>query len=315
MSDARIDLTMQLREPNELQPRFGTALVPRNSISGRALVAVVAIMTFLVSLTTGAAVLVTKAAGEWQSDISREITIQIMPAPGRDLDTSVNRAVAIARAISGVLEVRPYSKEESMKLLEPWLGSGISLSELPVPRLIVIKIAADTAPDLGQLRRVLADQVPGAIVDDHRGWIDRMRALAGTAVAVGVCILILMFAATILSVAFATRGAMATNKAVIEVLHFVGAKNGFIARHFQHHFLVLGLQGGAIGGGAAIVVFLAATTISHWFVGGDQGSALFGSFSIGFTGYAAVLGQVILIAVVTAWTSRHTVNSTLETID
>ena len=315
MSDARIDLTMQLREPNELQPRFGTALVPRNSISGRALVAVVAIMTFLVSLTTGAAVLVTKAAGEWQSDISREITIQIMPAPGRDLDTSVNRAVAIARAISGVLEVRPYSNEESMKLLEPWLGSGISLSELPVPRLIVIKIAADTAPDLGQLRRVLADQVPGAIVDDHRGWIDRMRAMAGTAVAVGVCILILMFAATILSVAFATRGAMATNKAVIEVLHFVGAKNGFIARHFQHHFLMLGLQGGAIGGGAAIVVFVAAAMISHWFVGSDQGSALFGSFSIGLAGYAAVLGQVVLIAVVTAWTSRHTVNSTLESID
>jgi cell division transport system permease protein len=315
MSDSRIDLTMQLREPNELQPRFGTALVPRNSISGRALVAVVAIMTFLVSLTTGAAVLVTKAAGEWQSDISREITIQIMPAPGRDLDTSVNRAVAIARAISGVLEVRPYSKEESMKLLEPWLGSGISLSELPVPRLIVIKIAADTAPDLGQLRRVLADQVPGAVVDDHRGWIDRMRAMAGTAVAVGVCILILIFAATILSVAFATRGAMATNKAVIEVLHFVGAKNGFIARHFQHHFLVLGLQGGAIGGGAAIVVFLAATMISHWLVGGDHGSALFGSFSIGIAGYVAVLGQVVLIAVVTAWTSRHTVNSTLETID
>ena len=315
MSDARIDLTMQLREPNELQPRFGTALVPRNSISGRALVAVVAIMTFLVSLTTGAAILVTKAAGEWQSDIAREMTIQIMPAPGRDLDTSVNRAVAITRAISGVTEVRPYSKEESMKLLEPWLGSGISLSELPVPRLIVIKIAADATPDLGQLRRVLADQVPGAVVDDHRGWIDSMRAMAGTAIAVGVCILILMFAAMVLSVAFATRGAMATNKAVIEVLHFVGAKNGFIARHFQHHFLMLGLQGGAIGGGAAIVVFVAAAMISHWFVGSDQGSALFGSFSIGLAGYAAVLGQVVLIAIVTAWTSRHTVNSTLESID
>jgi cell division transport system permease protein len=314
MSDAR-DLTMQLREPNEPLPRFGTALVPRNSISGRALVAVVAIMTFLVSLTTGAAILVTKAAGEWQSDISREMTIQIMPAPGRDLDTSVNRAVAIARAISGVTEVRPYSEEESMRLLEPWLGSGISLSELPVPRLIVIKIAAEATPDLGQLRRVLADQVPGAVVDDHRGWIDRMRAMAGTAIAIGVCILILMFAATVLSVAFATRGAMATNKAVIEVLHFVGAKNGFIARHFQHHFLVLGLQGGAIGGGAAIVVFLAATMISHWLVGGDQGSVLFGSFSIGLAGYAAVIGQVMLIAVVTAWTSRHTVNRTLETID
>jgi len=315
MSDARIDLAMQLREPNEPLPRFETPLVPRNSISGRALVAVVAIMTFLVSLTTGAAVLVTKAAGEWQSDISREMTIQIMPAPGRDLDAGVNRAVAITRAISGVTEVRPYSKEESVKLLEPWLGSGISLGELPVPRLIVIKLAADATPDLGLLRRTLADQVPGAVVDDHRGWIDRMRAMAGTAIAAGVCILVLMFAATILSVAFATRGAMATNKAVIEVLHFVGAKNGFIARHFQHHFLVLGLQGGAIGGGAAIVMFLAVTMVSHWLVGGDQGAALFGSFSIGLAGYAAVVGQVILIAIVTAWTSRHTVNSTLETID
>lgn len=305
-------------EPEELLPRFETPLVPRNSISGRSLVAVVAIMTFLVSLTTGGAMLVARAAGEWQSDISREMTIQIVPSPGRDVDSAVDKAVSVARGFSGVTEVRPYSKDESAKLLEPWLGTGLSLNELPVPRLIVVKIASDPKPDLAQLRRVLADQVPGAVLDDHRGWIDRMRAMAGTAVAAGVGVLILMFAATILSVTFATRGAMATNKAVIEVLHFVGAKNGFIAQNFQHHFLLLGLQGGAIGGGAAIVLFAIASLASRWFTGsagGDQTSALFGSFSIGIAGYAAVLGQVALIAVVTALTSRHTVNSTLEAID
>ncbi len=241
-----------------------------------------------------------------------------MPAPGRDLDAAVDKAVSISRASSGIVEVRPYTKEESAKLLEPWLGSGLSLSELPVPRLIVVKIASDAAPDLAQLRRMLADQVPGAMLDDHRGWIDRMRTMAGTAVAAGIFILVLMFAATILSVTFATRGAMATNKAVIEVLHFVGAKNGFIARHFQHHFLVLGLQGGAIGGGAAIVLFALAGVTSRWFAGtagGDQTSALFGSFSIGLAGYFALLGQVALVGLVTALTSRHTVNNTLETID
>ncbi len=319
MTESRLtDLTTSLRMTTEPLPRFETPLVPRNSISGRALVAVVAIMTFLASLTIGAAVLVSKAAGEWQSDISREVTIQIIPASGRDVDAAVEKAVIIARTSAGIVEVRPYSKEESAKLLEPWLGSGLSLSELPVPRLIVMKVAQDTPPDLAQLRRVLADQVPGAVLDDHRGWIDRMRAMAGAAVAAGICILILMFAATVLSVAFATRGAMATNKAVIEVLHFVGAKNGFIARRFQHHFLVLGLQGGAIGGGAAIVLFTLAGAISRWFsgtAGGDQTSALFGSFSIGLGGYAAVLGQVVLIAAVTALTSRHTVNTTLEMID
>src|SRR6185437_984876 len=231
-----------IRESVEpLLPRFETALVPRNSISGRALVAVVAIMTFLASLTTGATVLVSRAAGEWQSDISREVTVQVSPASGRDVDATVEKAVAAARAFPGIAEVTAFSKEESNKLLEPWLGSGLSLDELPVPRLIVLKIAPGAAPDFAQLKRVLSDQAPGAVLDDHRGWMDRMRTMAGTAVGASVGILILMFIATMLSDTFATRGAMATNKSVIEVLHFVGAKNGFIARHFQHHFLMLGL--------------------------------------------------------------------------
>src|SRR6185437_4744683 len=118
--------------------------------------------------------------------------------------------------------------------------------------------APGAAPDIPQLRRLLGEQVPGAILDDHRGWIERMRTMAGSAVAAGLGVLILMVAATMLSVTFATRGAMATNKPVIEVLHFVGAKNGFIAGHFQRHFLLLGFEGGAIGGGAAILMFALA---------------------------------------------------------
>jgi cell division transport system permease protein len=299
-------------------PRFDTPLVPRNSISGRALIAVVAIMTFLASLTSGAVILVGGAASEWQADVAREVTIQVIPAPGRDQDAVVDKAAAVARAFPGIADVRPYSKEESAKLLEPWLGSGLTLDQLPVPRLIVVRISSDTTPDLAQLRKLLAEQAPGAGLDDHRSWIDRMRTMAGTAVAAGIGILILMIAATVLSVTFATRGAMATNKTVIEVLHFVGAKNGFIAGHFQRHFLLLGLQGGGIGGGAAIALFAVAGGISHWFAGtagGDQTAAMFGSFSIGIAGYIAVLVQVVLIAAVTAMTSRQTVNRTLEMID
>jgi cell division transport system permease protein len=314
--------TSELRDPSRtsasLGPRFEASLVPRNSISGRALVAVVAIMTFLASLTTGAVILVSAAASEWQSDVSREMTIQILPAPNRNLDMLVEQAASVARAFPGIAEVQPYSKEESAKLLEPWLGTGLSLDELPVPRMIIVRAARGAAPDIAQLRSMLAEQVPGAMLDDHRGWIDRMRTMAGTAVAVGVGILALMIAATVLSVTFATRGAMATNKTVIEVLHFVGAKNGFIASNFQRHFLLLGLQGGAVGGGAAIVLFGLAALISRWFAGSagaDQTSALFGSFSIGLFGYVAVLVQIVFIAAVTAVTSRHTVNRTLETID
>jgi cell division transport system permease protein len=318
MTNTMDDMTATPRLPGGALPRFDTPLVPRNSISGRALIAVVAIMTFLASLITGAVLLIGSAASEWQSDVSREMTIQIIPAPGRDLDAAVDKAAAAARAFAGIGDVRAYSKEESSKLLEPWLGNGLKLDELPVPRLIVVKIASGAAPDIPQLRRMLAEQVPGATLDDHRGWIDRMRAMAGTAVAAGVGILILVIAATMLSVTFATRGAMAANKPVIEVLHFVGARNGFIAGRFQRHFLLLGLQGGAIGGGIAMLLFALAGVINGWFSGsaaGEQTAAMFGSFSIGITGYVAVLCQIILIAVVTAATSRHTVNRTLDSID
>ncbi len=318
MDTARGELTAPPRMPGVPMQRSEKALVPRNSISGRALVAVVAIMTFLASITTGAVILVGTSASEWQSNVSREVTIQIIPAPGRDMDASVQKAAALARGFPGIGEVQPYSKEQSSKLLEPWLGSGLSLDELPVPRLIVVRIAPGAAPDIPQLRRNLAEQVPGAVLDDHRGWIERMRAMAGAAVAAGIFVLILVVAATMLSVTFATRGAMATNKPVIEVLHFVGAKNGFIAGHFQRHFLLLGLQGGALGGGLAVLMFALAGLFSRWFAGSagsEQTSALFGSFAVGIGGYVAMLVQIMLIAVVAALTSRHTVNRTLEAID
>ncbi len=312
------DLTTAPRTPGVGMPRFETPLVPRYSIAGRALVAVVAIMTFLAALTVGAVILISGSASSWEFDVAREVTIQVVPASGVDVDATVKKAAAIARGFPGIDDVRPYSKEESTKLLEPWLGSGLTLDELPIPRLIVVRLVSGAKPNLAGLRQRLAKDAPGAMLDDHRGWIGRMRTMAGTAVGTGVAVLLLMLAATMLSVSFATRGAMATNKPVIEVLHFVGAKNAFIARHFQIHFLLLGLQGGAIGGAAAMLLFALASLISGWFGGsaaGAETAALFGSFSIGFWGYAAVLALIVLIALVTAWTSRHTVNRTLETID
>ncbi|HZP75923.1 MAG TPA: ABC transporter permease [Pseudolabrys sp.] len=296
-------------------PRLETPIVPANSISGRALIAVVAIMTFLAALTTGAVMLIRGAAGEWQSDVAREVTIQIRPAAGRDLDAMVAKAVDLSRNTPGVADVRAFSKEESARLLEPWLGSGLTLEELPVPRLVVVRLASGTSPDLAALRKALSEQVTGASLDDHRGWVAQMRAMATSAVAGGVGVLALMIAATMLSVTFATRGAIATNRPVIEVLHFVGATDGFISGHFQRHFLLLGLKGGVIGGAAAVVLFAILGLIGRFILGSaTEASTLFGSFSLGAGGYAAMLFQVVLIAAVTTLTSRHTVNRTLETI-
>jgi cell division transport system permease protein len=293
-------------------------IVPKNSIAGRSLTIVVAIMTFLASLTTGVAMLVVSAASDWQSEVGREVTIQVRPAAGRNIEADVRTATEIARAAAGIAEVRAFTKEESARLIEPWLGAGLALDDLPIPRLIVVKLASGVRPDFASLRQALAARVPTSTLDDHRRWIDRMRTMAGTAVIGCIAVLGLVWAVTVLSVTFATRGTMATNRPIVEVLHYVGATDSFVAGQFQRHFLLLGFRGGALGGGAAILMFGVVEAANSWLAGtagGDQIAGLFGNLSIGITGYLAIVLQIVFMALVTAFASRRTVNRTLETMD
>src|SRR5207237_7501001 len=144
-------------------------IVPRASISGRALVAVVAIMTFLASITTGTVLLVSASAAEWQSEVGSEITIQVRPQAGRDIERDVAAAADAMRAEPGIVEIRPFTQEESAKLLEPWLGSGLSLDELPVPRVIVARLQPGALPALLALRARGMRLAAGADRDDCGG--------------------------------------------------------------------------------------------------------------------------------------------------
>ncbi|GAA3847628.1 ABC transporter permease [[Pseudomonas] carboxydohydrogena] len=291
-------------------------IVPRGSMSGRALVAVVAIMTFLASITTGAVLLVRASAAQWQSDVASEITIQVRATSGRDIDRDVKAVTDAVRGESGIVDARAFTKEESAKLLEPWLGTGFSIDDLPVPRIIVARVGG--AIDIAGLQQRLVAIAPSATVDDHRAWIERMRSMSSAIVLAGTGVLALVILATVISVSFATRGAMSANRPIVEVLHFVGAQDRFIANRFFRHFLQLGLEGGAIGGIAAILVFGFSESIASWFSGtpaGDQFAALLGTFALPASGYLVLAGQAMLIAAVTAWASRRTLFATLDEID
>jgi cell division transport system permease protein len=295
-----------------------TPIVPPQAVAGRALVLVVAIMCFLACLAVGGLALVSSAARDWQLDISREITIQVKPQDGVPLEPQLQKAMTIARDTAGIRNVRLMSDRDSAKLLEPWLGSGLDLGALPVPRLIVIELSDPEAADLKGLRTRLQREVDNAVLDDHSVWSGRLRTMAGAMVAAGVTVVVLVLVAMVLSVVFATRAAMAGNKDVIEVLHFVGAEDRFIAKEFQRHFLMMGLKGGAIGGAAALVSFLLADWFTRETPGlalSDQAHALFGGFAVGLEGYAGALVVVGVVAGLTALTSRWTVRSYLRQLE
>ncbi|MBV8848601.1 MAG: ABC transporter permease [Methylobacteriaceae bacterium] len=281
-------------------------LVPAASIAGRALVTVIAIMTFLASLAAGTAILIGDASRGWQSTVAQEATIQVRPVAGHDLDADTRKAAEIASQTPDVGEVRTFSAAESARLLEPWLGGGLDLGELPVPRMIVVK-KTGAAFDPEALRASLKKAVPSAIFDDHSQWLSRLTVMTRTVVGAAIVLFALVLTTMLLAVAFATRGAMAGNSEIINVLHFVGAEDRFIAREFQHHFLRLGLRGGLIGAGCAALTFFTLGRLAPFWTAtasGDQMEALFGGFALNLQGYLAIGAICIGIALLTGLISR-----------
>ncbi len=293
-------------------------IVPPQAIAGRTLVLVIAIMTFLAGFTIAVVSVIDRAADAWASDIGREVTIEVRPLDGVAIDAEVDKAVALAQEFPGVSGARGLSDAETQRLLEPWLGPGADLSALPVPRLVVVSIDDASSFDAKALSESVGREIRGGSVDNHALWIDRLSAMASSMVFAGIGLMALMLIALVLSVVFATRAAMAGNRDVIEVLHFCGAEDGFIAGQFQRRFLLFGVEGGAIGGALALL----AMAIAAWAIGGstgrpgaDQLEALFGRFELPGTAYGLVLALVVAVALLTALTSRLAVRRSLSALD
>ncbi|WP_162703752.1 ABC transporter permease [Ensifer sp.] len=302
----------------EMRVRPMGPIVPSTNVSGHALMCVIAIMSFLACLTLGGVSMVRATAQSWQSQISREITIQIKPDDNLDMEKALADARDLALTFSGATGGNIVDRAATARLLEPWLGEGLDLDELPVPRLVIITIDENNPPDFVAMRKALTEIIPQAFLDDHRTWVDRLVAMANTTAMIGTGVLVLVFSTMVLTVIFATRGALSGNRHIVEVLHFVGAEAGFVASEFQKHFLRISLKGAGAGGLLAALFFALA---GYWqsrtlaTPETDQATALFGTFTIGYGGYLGILAIMIVIAVLTTLTARLTVTRTIYEID
>ena len=295
-----------------------TPLAPADTAAGRSLTIVVAIMTFLAALCAGAAALVADASAEWRGEAAREATIQLQAVKGRDTEADLRVAAAIAEKTPGVRNARIYTRAESEALLTPWLGEGLDLSDLPTPRLIVLRLGGDSPADLDSLRRDLAAALPNAILDDHHLVIARLGDMARVVVLGAMAIFGLVLIALGVVIASATRAAVAANREIVDILHVLGADDHLIAREFRRRFLSFGLRGALIGGGGAIVFFLLAQALASQrraTASADQLQAMFGDFALGAFGYGLILTLVALVAWLTAWLSQQTVFQYLKEAD
>jgi len=271
-------------------------VVPPASVTGRSLTLVIAIMCFLACLTAGAVWMIKESSDAWTKDIASEVTVQITPQENADIEKSIADVVGYLEKQRGIVSVKPLSLDDSADLLEPWLGSADALKSLPVPRLIAVEVNRNEPPDLAEIGTSLGRDFKGASLDDHRRWQHQIRAVTRSFALGGIAILALVAAATTAIIVSATRSAMASNREIVEVLHFVGATDKFISREFEKHFLRLGIKAGIVGATSAMLVFMSMPAIME-LLGGGAVSAVEMQRLIG-TGALDALGYIILGLVV-----------------
>lgn len=227
----------------------------------------VALMVFLAALSLAAVMTLQHALEGWDANLAGTLTVELPPLPApvpapaanAKVKTSPNKnpaqnndgglaaALALLRATPGIGGAEPLGRDAVANLIAPFLGDALSPEDLDLPRLIDVRLSAGAPPDLAALQAKLAAVAPGAAIDDHRLWLGRLVLFARSVQITALVILALIGTVAVLTVMFVTRTGLLVHREAIELLHLMGARDGYIAHQFEREALRLGLVGGFAG--------------------------------------------------------------------
>jgi len=228
----------------------------------------VAAMTFLAALTLAGAVAASALALHWRQGAASVMTVQVprprAPAGGA---TRMDRVVDLLRGTPGVGPVRVLTDDELADLLRPWLGSTAEAVSLPLPAVIEVRLAPGEAVLPGNLARRLESAAPGTFVESHGAWLERLSLLARSLQACAALALLVVAGVSAAVVAVATRAGLAARRDAIEIVHGLGATDGYIAARFANRATLLAVLGAVAGVVCALPVLLGLASLAAPFAG------------------------------------------------
>jgi cell division transport system permease protein len=227
----------------------------------------VALMVFLAALSLAAVMTLQHALAGWDESLAGTITVELppiaaatapatpasakvknkIPAAAAQNDGGLSSALAVLRATKGITSAEPLSRDNVARLIAPYLGNALTPDDLDLPQLIDVRLDPAAPPDLAALKANLLSAVPGASLDDHRLWLDRLFLFARSVEITALLILALIGFVAVLTVMFVTRTGLLVHREAIELLHLMGARDRYIARQFEREALRLGIAGGLAG--------------------------------------------------------------------
>jgi len=245
---------------NEIAPYNTTSqpLLSGHSDNARSLVIVLAIMAFLATLALLFSLSADRLRKNWQGELGRSATVQIMVESPDLRETKVQTALSVLKTALPEASITPMSQAKSQALLKPWLGNLDLPEDLPLPALISLELKNGDILSPDHLSAALGEEGLIAEVDDHSRWSDQIGRSGRGLQTAAMALLALIFGAGIAVSGFATQAALTAQRDVIRVLVQVGAQDGFISKLFVRQAGMRGLKGGIIGVvlGAITALFL-----------------------------------------------------------
>ena len=274
----------------------------------------ISIAVFLFGVTLAGVLSINSMLATWNNSILGSLTVQVLPVNDVNEEKAKaqtlaqqEKAVELLTKKSEVERVTPLNDEQLQKLIQPWLGDGIDVKDLPMPRLIDVKLKKGAEVDFIKWADELAQTAPLASLDNHKLWLNKLIKFADGLKLLALTVLVLVVLITSGAIFYCTQTSLGLHKYIIEILHLMGAKDTYVAQQYAKRTAWLGLVGGIYGLVLAIPTIFIIAGLAQQIEGGiiSEARLSFGDWSVIFS----LPFFSMLIAMVTAY---YTVKKTLE---
>ncbi|MBL8643053.1 MAG: cell division protein [Rhodospirillaceae bacterium] len=233
---------------------------PRQSTMGHFIAGIVAVLVFISGIAVSAAGSIGGLLDTWNASVTGTLTVQV-PGEAKAADKLAESVRDALLKTEGVKRAGVVPRAQAQALLRPWLGDAKLIADLPLPALVDVELAAPSTLTLERVDAAVKAVAPAAIIDDHRVWLNRIAEFAQALGYIAFILIGLALAALTLTVVFATRASLTEYTQTIEVLHLVGARDGYIASQFSWRAVRQALWGGVIG----LLAFAPTLLALSWF--------------------------------------------------
>lgn len=266
-----------------------------------------AFMVFLAALSVAGFFVLGDAARAIDRGIENTVTIQLPAGDNVKADEDrIAGALTMLRAMPGVASAEALNREKIVQLMEPWLGAAARSTEIPLPWVIDVRVDRANAPKAEAIAALLQPYIPGVMVDDHGVWLQALLRAVRSSEWIAIIVVLLNGLAAAATVVFVTRAGMGLHRETIEVMHFVGAHDTYIARQFALRASLLGLKGSVIG-----VVLAAPALMLLVLLMGNLGFGLLPEIRLGVGTWISIAGLVPVAAAIALVTAHTTVLKSL----